>query len=65
MQVSWTDLGAAFALYLVLEGVMPFLNPQGMKRALAAMTQLGDKQLRIFGLFSMLSGLVLLHFLQR
>jgi uncharacterized protein YjeT (DUF2065 family) len=65
MQVSWTDLGAAFALYLVLEGVMPFLNPQGMKRVLAAMSQLGDKQLRIFGLLSMLSGLALLHFLQR
>jgi uncharacterized protein len=65
MQIEWTDLGAAFALYLVLEGVMPFLNPQGMKRALAAMSQLGDKQLRIFGLLSMLSGLALLHFLHR
>jgi uncharacterized protein YjeT (DUF2065 family) len=65
MQVNWTDLGAAFALYLVLEGVMPFLNPQGMKRVLAAMSQLGDKQLRIFGVLSMLSGLALLHFLQR
>lgn len=65
MQIDWTDLGVAFALYLVLEGVMPFLNPQGMKRVLAAMSQLGDKQLRIFGLLSMLSGLALLHFLQR
>jgi len=63
MQINWSNLGAAFALYLVLEGVVPFLSPQGMKRAFAAMTQLGDKQLRIFGLLSMLSGLALLHFL--
>ena len=29
----WSDLLAACALYLVLEGIMPFLNPQAMKRA--------------------------------
>lgn len=63
MQVNWSDLGAAFALYLVLEGVLPFLNPQALKRAFLAMTQLGDRQLRIFGLLSMLSGLALLHYL--
>ena len=25
--MNWNDLWAAFALYLVLEGVLPFLNP--------------------------------------
>ncbi len=34
--MQWSDLLAAFALYLVLEGLMPFLNPGGMKRALCA-----------------------------
>ena len=33
--VQWGDLWAAFALYLVLEGLMPFLNPGGMKGTLS------------------------------
>lgn len=62
MQFNWSALGAAFALYLVLEGIMPFINPQGLKRALLALTQMGDRQLRVAGLLSMLTGLALLHF---
>jgi uncharacterized protein YjeT (DUF2065 family) len=61
MQFQWSGLGAAFALYLVLEGIMPFLNPQGLKRALSLLGELGDRQLRVAGLISMLSGLALLH----
>jgi uncharacterized protein len=63
MSINWADLGAAFALYLVLEGIFPFLNPQGLKRALLALTQLEDAPLRIFGLASMLTGLALLYFI--
>ena len=63
MSVIWSDLGAAFALYLVLEGVFPFINPQGLKRTLAAMSQMENASLRIFGLVSMLAGLTLLHFI--
>jgi uncharacterized protein YjeT (DUF2065 family) len=60
MQVDWSDLAAAFALYLVIEGVMPFLNPQGVRRAMAMFSQLPDAQLRITGLASMVAGVVLL-----
>jgi uncharacterized protein YjeT (DUF2065 family) len=42
--IAWSDLLAAIALYLVLEGIMPFLNPAGMKRAFAIMTQIPDQQ---------------------
>jgi uncharacterized protein YjeT (DUF2065 family) len=63
MSVSWTDLGAAFALYLVLEGVFPFVSPQALRRMLLAVTQLDDRQLRIFGLVAMLTGLGLLQFI--
>ena len=59
MQIDWTDLATAFALYLVLEGVMPFMNPGAMKRALGLLSQMPDAQLRIAGLASMLAGLVL------
>jgi uncharacterized protein YjeT (DUF2065 family) len=60
MQVDWSDLAAAFALYLVIEGVMPFLNPQGVRRVMAMFSQLPDAQLRFTGLASMVAGVVLL-----
>jgi uncharacterized protein len=55
-----SDLVAAVALFLVLEGVAPFVNPGGMKRALARLSELGDRELRIAGLGSMLVGLAIL-----
>jgi len=58
--LNLTDLLAAFALFLVIEGITPFLNPRGMKRALALLLELGDRELRIAGLGSMLVGLLIL-----
>jgi uncharacterized protein len=59
--MQWTDLLAAFALYLVLEGVMPFLNPPLMKRVMLSFAQSSDRQLRVSGFASMLAGLFLLY----
>ena len=59
--MDWSDLWAAFALYLVLEGLMPFANPGAMKRALAQLSQLDERTLRIVGLVSMIAGAVLLY----
>jgi uncharacterized protein len=61
MQVNWSDLGAALALYLVLEGIMPLLNPAGLKRMLLSMTQLDNSSLRVFGFCTVAAGLGLLH----
>ncbi len=58
--MEWSDLAAAFALYLVIEGVLPFISPRGWKNSVAMIAQLNDRQLRIFGLISMVAGLVLL-----
>jgi hypothetical protein len=55
-----SDLIAAVALFLVLEGMAPFVNPRGMKRALAYLLEVGDRELRIAGLGSMLVGLGIL-----
>jgi uncharacterized protein YjeT (DUF2065 family) len=55
-----SDLIAAIALFLVLEGMAPFLNPRGMKRALTRLLDVGDRELRIAGLGSMLVGLGIL-----
>ena len=62
--MQWNDLWAAFALYLVLEGLMPFANPNGMKRALAQLSQLDERTLRIAGLVSMIAGAALLYFVR-
>jgi len=58
--MQWQDLWAAFALYLVLEGLVPFANPGGMRRALAMLSGLDDRTLRIGGLLSMIAGALLL-----
>ena len=62
--MNWSDLLAAFALYLVLEGILPFLNPRAMKRIMASFSELADNQLRIWGLISMSAGLALLYFVR-
>jgi uncharacterized protein YjeT (DUF2065 family) len=58
--IIWNDLLAALALLLVIEGMVPFLNPQSMRRMLAMVSQLDDRTLRITGLVSMIIGVVLL-----
>ena len=60
MMLNWSDLFAAFALYLVLEGIMPFMNPAALRNALARLASLSDTTLRIAGLVSMLIGVVIL-----
>ena len=58
--MDWTDLLSACALYLVLEGLLPFVSPAAWRRGLAAIAQLSDGQLRGFGLVTIGMGLVLL-----
>jgi hypothetical protein len=50
----------AFALMLVLEGVLPFLAPRVWRDTFRRVTELGDGQIRFIGLSSMLVGVVLL-----
>ena len=60
MGIIWTDLLAALALVLVIEGMVPFLNPQSLRRMVVMVAQLDDRTLRITGLVSMIIGVVLL-----
>lgn len=55
-----STLLAAFALMLVLEGVMPFLAPTTWRETFRRLIALSDGQLRFVGLSSMLIGLFLL-----
>jgi uncharacterized protein YjeT (DUF2065 family) len=59
--MNWHDLGVALALFLVLEGMLPFLSPHGVRRMLEIIANMNDNQLRFAGLTSMLLGLVLLY----
>lgn len=58
--MDWTDLFAALALYLIIEGLMPFASPAGWRRSVELMRQFSDGQLRMLGLVMMIAGLALL-----
>ena len=62
--MDWRDLGAAFALYLVLEGILPFVNPGGARRTLEMLSQMDERALRRIGLGSMIAGCVILFFVR-
>ena len=61
MSIDWHDLGAALALYLVLEGLVPFASPATAQRLFLAMSQAPPRQLRLVGLGSMVAGWALLY----
>ncbi|MHB8346961.1 MAG: DUF2065 domain-containing protein [Acidiferrobacterales bacterium] len=65
MIIRWHDLGAALALLLVVEGILPFLSPERLRRLLRVVDNMGDQQLRFVGITSMLLGLVLLYIVNR
>ena len=50
----------AFALMLVIEGLLPFLAPRVWRETFRRVTELSDGQIRFVGLSSMLVGVVLL-----
>ena len=55
-----TTLLMAFALMLVVEGLLPFLAPKLWRETFQRLMQLSDGQIRFFGLTSMIVGLLLL-----
>ena len=55
-----TTLLMAFALMLVIEGLLPFLAPKLWRETFQRLMQLSDGQIRFFGLTSMIVGLLLL-----
>ena len=59
--LQWSDLGAALAIVCVIEGMMPFLNPAGMRRLLGRIAAMTDRELRVGGFLVMLTGIVILY----
>lgn len=64
MNLAWSDLFAALAILLVLEGVLPVLNPAATRRMFAQLAQMAERELRVAGFVSMAGGLVLLFFVR-
>jgi uncharacterized protein YjeT (DUF2065 family) len=50
----------AFALMLVIEGVLPFVAPRIWRDTFRRVTEMHDGQIRFIGLISMLIGLVIM-----
>jgi uncharacterized protein YjeT (DUF2065 family) len=64
MDISWSELarylGGAFAMFLVLDGILPFLNPTAAQRLMSKLAKTEASQLRWAGLISMVVGVGLL-----
>ena len=54
----------AFALMLVIEGVLPFVAPRVWRETFRRVTSFNDGQIRFIGISSMLVGLILLWVLK-
>ena len=56
----WQDILTAFSLYLIIEGMIPFIGPDLFRRTVARLAELNDNHLRATGLTIMTAGLLLL-----
>ena len=59
----WHELAVAFCLMLVIEGIIPFVNPGRWRQLLKILDQVDDRTMRMIGLGSMLAGTALLYFI--
>lgn len=59
-----SDLLVALALVLVLEGLLPALNPRGWRNAMEQLARLSDRVIRRFGIVMIVAGALLFHLLR-
>jgi len=64
LKMEWTDFFTALGIVLILEGIMPFLNPRKWKQMLYTIGELGDTTLRMGGLILMICGLVFIYYVR-
>jgi len=64
MSLDGDTLWAAFALMLIIEGIFPFMSPQGWRDRMWQILALHDGQIRFFGLVCVLAGLMMLWWVQ-
>jgi len=57
----WLEILSALALVMVIEGLLPAINPRAFRRTMQMMTEMDDRFLRTWGLIIMIIGSVLLY----
>ena len=62
--MNWGDLLAAFALVMIIEGIIPFISPQGYKNTMQQLTAMPESTLRSIGFALMLVGAIFLYFVR-
>ncbi len=55
------EILTAFALVLIIEGLLPFASPSRYRQMVAQLVMLGDNHIRTVGLVIIVIGLVLLY----
>jgi len=60
----WNELLVAAALMLVLEGLLPILNPKLFKKIMFDASQMNEQQLRWSGIISMIIGAIAIYVLK-
>jgi uncharacterized protein YjeT (DUF2065 family) len=62
--MNWTELFSALALVMIIEGVIPFINPRGYKNTMKQMLAMPEPTLRVVGLGLMIVGAISLFFIR-
>lgn len=58
------DLLTAFALVLIIEGLLPFVSPTFWQKTMQDLSKVNPRTIRVGGIVSMLAGAILLNFLR-
>ena len=58
---DWQSLLVALGLFLVLEGILPFISPEGYRRAAQKLSEMPDQVIRVTGGLLMLAGVAALY----
>lgn len=61
----WQDILTAVSLYLIIEGMIPFVGPNFFRKAALKFAELSDNNLRISGITVMATGLLLLFIVRQ
>ena len=61
MNINWEDLLTAFALVLIIEGLLPFTVPEKIRDIYRSLQEAPVNNLRMMGLASIIAGLILLY----
>lgn len=59
--MNWHDLLNAIALLLILEGLLPLLKPDGVKKLYKTLQEMPERSLRVVGFLSIGAGFILLY----